>query len=374
MSRPRRIAVDARPLAFPNSGIGRYTLSLLKVFAASDIPHQLFFYCDRPFSLTFELPSHWKIRTGNVKRRAMSTPFAQAMFPLWSMADRIDVFWSPRHHLPLLLPPSVRKVVTVHDLVWKRFPDTMTRGGHSIETLLMPASLRSADQIIAVSQFTRQEITGFFPTLAAKIEVIYEASTLPSISANAAADKQPGHPYFLFVGSSEPRKNLARLLQAYRKYCSSTEKPLDLVIAGSYQWGEFNAQSFVAQNELAQRVRFVRDIDDDALARLYANAWALVMPSLYEGFGLPLVEAMQWGLPIISSSAGAMSEIAGDAALMVDPQSTDAICQAMSALTTNGALRAQLAQRSKARGAQFDWQSAARQTLAALVLDGRNPL
>jgi glycosyltransferase involved in cell wall biosynthesis len=379
MTGPLRIAVDARPLAFPNSGIGRYTSSLLKEFAASNIEHPLFLYSDRPTQLPFELPSHWKLRTGKVNRRAMSTPFAQVAFPLWAIADRIDVFWSPRHHLPMLLPPSVRKVVTVHDMVWKRFPGTMTKGGHAIETLLMPASLRCADRIIAVSQFTRQEITGFYPGLAGKIDVIYEASTLSSsLCAHAPADHADST-YFLFVGSSEPRKNLARLLQAYLQYTktgqhnSTTIAPLNLVIAGSYQWGEFDAQDFVARHQLTHRVRFVRDLDDAALAGLYAKARALVMPSLYEGFGLPLVEAMQWGLPIISSGSGSLSEVAGDAALTIDPQSAESICHALCELTTNTGLCMQLARNSKARGEQFQWQPAARQTLDVITRAARRP-
>lgn len=371
MTRSLRIAVDGRPLAFPNSGIGRYTSSLLSEFARSGCPHQLFIYCDRPVRLAFEQPAHWKVRQANVGRRAMSTPFAQAVFPCWALADQIDVFWSPRHHLPLLLSPRVRKVVTVHDMVWRRFPNTMTGGGKLVESVLMPVSLRRANRIIAVSQFTRQEITACFPAVAARIDVIYEASTLPASLAAVSSDKSLQHakPYFLFVGSSEPRKNLARLLEAYRQYLSRQDTSLGLVIAGSYQWGDFDAQRFVEHHNIAHRVQFQRDIDDATLANLYANASALLLPSLYEGFGLPLVEAMQWGLPIITSKGSAMSEVAGDAALTVDPLDTDSICQAMHDLTDNATLCDQLAQRSKARGLQFNWRDSAMQTLAVLSGD-----
>src|SRR5262245_16316891 len=112
MTSPLRLAVDARPLAFPNSGIGRYTTRMLAEFARLDIKAQVFLYCDRPLTLPFELPQQWTLRVGNVTRRALSTPFAQATFPRWALADRVRVFWSPRHHLPLLLPPRVHKVVT----------------------------------------------------------------------------------------------------------------------------------------------------------------------------------------------------------------------------------------------------------------------
>jgi len=367
------IAVDARPLAFPNSGIGRYTASLLREFIDGGAPHRFFLYCDRPTHLPFKLPAHWAIRTGNVARRALSTPFAQAAFPLWALVDRIDVFWSPRHHLPLLLPPHIRKVVTVHDMVWKRFPDTMTTGGKLIESILMPASLRSADRIIAVSQFTRQEIAELSPSNTQKIDVIYEASSLQTINTSDVDTIDPptkGRPYFLFVGSSEPRKNLARLLEAYRRYINSSDCRLDLVVAGSYQWGEFDARQFVEQHNLSERVHILKDVDDLTLANLYAHARALVMPSLYEGFGLPLVEAMQWGVPLITSSDSAMSEIAGNAALTIDPLDTEAIRSAFSALAGNAQLHKLLAGNAATRSEQFNWRQSASQTLEVLCGHG----
>jgi glycosyltransferase involved in cell wall biosynthesis len=368
MKRGLRIAVDARPLAFPNSGIGRYTACLLRAIAASEPDCKFLLYCDRPLQLPFDMPAHWTLRTGNVRRRALSTPFAQAVFPLWSSRDRIDVFWSPRHHLPLLLPRHVRKVVTVHDLVWKRYPRTMTTGGRLIESLLMPASLHCADRIITVSEFTRSEVMAVFPAAAGKIDVIYEASALQPGAGFAPAQYPPptARRYFLFVGSSEPRKNLPRLLQAYRQYRSSVAEPADLVLAGSYQWGEFDPRTFAAEHDLSHCMHILRDVDDPSLAALYAHAHALVMPSLYEGFGLPLAEAMHWGVPVITSENSAMAEVAADAALLVDPLSTESIQRALHDMAENTALHERLHRAASARSAQFDWQAAATRTLALL--------
>ena len=393
-----RIAVDARPLAFPMSGIGRYTLSLLREFANQEIPHQLFLYCDRPFELPFPLPDHWKIRTGTISTRALSTPFAQTAFPIWARKDRIDVFWSPRHHLPLLLPRKIRKVLTIHDAVWKRFPQTMTRGGHLMESLLMPASVKLADSIIAVSNFTKREIIELFGTAPEKIHVIYEASSLQGALAKKESAAKPAPcepPYFLFVGSSEPRKNLERLLTAYMHYRQAAgahetaNPPLRLVIVGSYQWGTFDAVQFIERHQLTHCVQLINHIDDNTLCGIYANATALVIPSFYEGFGLPLVEAMQWGIPLIigdkysgddksgghnrsaahdkTDSRGAMAEIAGDAGLPVDPLSIDEITTALLRISQDRALHHQLSANSKARGAEFDWQRAAGQTLTLLT-------
>ena len=208
MKRMLKIGVDARPLSSPNSGMGRYLGNLLREFAAANVTHQIFLYCDRPFTLRFPLPEHWKIRTGKVESRGLSTAFAQLFFPVWSLRDKVDVFWSPRHQLPLLLPPWSRKVLTVHDVAWNRFPQTMARSNVVLEALLMPLSLRIANQAITDSQFARSEILEYFPDAGGKLGVVYLASDLKTEGETGSCPLT--RPYFLFVGSYEPRKNLKR--------------------------------------------------------------------------------------------------------------------------------------------------------------------
>ncbi len=361
------IAVDARPLAFPHNGIGRYTSSLVREFASQQFPHFIHLYSDRPFELGFALPSHWKIRTGKVSSDGLSTAFAQAIFPFWALKDRIEIFWSPRHQLPLLLPPGIRKVVTTHDVVWKRFPQTMRRLGPAVETLLTPFSLRIADQVIADSQFTRSELIALFPWVESKVRVVYLASSLPCEASN---DSPPdSRPYFLFVGSCEPRKNLPGLLRAYTQYRSRSSHPIDLIIAGGDQWGEFSVTDFIRTNDLASSVRVIKHIDDAALCRLYAHAQALVLVAFYEGFGLPLVEAMQYGIPLVASNTGAIAEVSGNAAILVDPNNIDEIARALDQITEDPKARSTLASHARIRGLQFSWGKAASETMALIVGD-----
>lgn len=367
MSKVIRIGVDARPLAHPNSGMGRYLGNLLREWATEPTRHRFFLYCDRQFTLRFPLPGHWKTRTGQVKARGLSTAFAQVFFPLWALKDKVNIFWSPRHQLPLLLPPWSRKVLTVHDVTWKRFPQTMARSNVLIEALLMPLSLRMADQAITDSQFARSEILSYFPGAKKKFEVVYLASSLKS--EGEAGPCPISQPYFLFVGSYEPRKNLERMLRAYAQYRTRCSQPLDLVLVGTEQWGAFNVRDFVRTHHLESSVHLLQRVADSMLRALYANARALVMVSLYEGFGLPLVEAMQWSTPLIASNTSSVAEIAGDAALPVDPYDTDAIAQAFMWLTEDDAMRIDLAQKSKARGLQFSWKQTASETMALLVRD-----
>ena len=366
-NRTLSIAVDARPLAFPQNGIGRYTASLLGAFASLQLPYCIYLYSDRPFQPDFALPQNWKVRTGHVRSGGLSTAFAQAIFPFWALRDRIDVFWSPRHQLPLLLPPRIRKVVTTHDVVWKRFPQTMRRFGPVVEALLTPFSLRVADQVIADSQFTRSELIALFPWVESKVRVVYLASNLPYETSN---DSSPdSHPYFLFVGSCEPRKNLPGLLRAYRQYRSRSSSPINLIIAGGDQWGEFSVADYIRTNGLASSVRVIKHVDDAALCCLYAHAQALVMVSFYEGFGLPLVEAMQYGVPLVASNTGAVAEVAGNAAILVDPTDIGAIAHALDQITENPKVRTTLASHARARGLQFSWEKAASETMALIVGD-----
>jgi glycosyltransferase involved in cell wall biosynthesis len=366
MRRMPEIAVDARPLSAPPGGIRRYTSNLLREIAVQYPTSRFFLYSDRPFNLDFPLPATWRIRAGSGNLRS-STAFAQAVFPLWAIKDRVQSFWSPRHQLPLLLPSRIRKILTIHDLVWKRFPETMKRGGPTVEAFLTPNSIRIADQIIADSVFTRDELLHFFPEVRHKTQVVYLASNLQRdglVAARVVAD-----PYFLFVGSSEPRKNLKRLLEAYLGYVRSVRTSLDLVMAGADQWGDFNVPAFLRSKAIESKVHVLRSVSDEMLRSLYANAYACIMVSLYEGFGLPLVEAMQWGVPLIASRDSAMAEIAGDAALLVNPRETEEISAALRQLSEDQVLHSQLACASEQRRLRFDWTIAAAET-AALIFGG----
>jgi glycosyltransferase involved in cell wall biosynthesis len=367
MSRVIKIAVDARPLSDPRGGIRRYTSNILREFASQGGPHRFFLYSDRPIHMEFPLPSHWSVRIGLLRRSGFSTLFAQLFFPVWARIDGIDVFWSPLHQLPLLLPARVRKVVTIHDLVWKRYPKTMKRGGRLVEAVLTPRSLSISDQVIAVSQFTRSELHTLIPDFTGKIDVIYEASSLEA--REPPVSNPVSNPYFLYVGSSEPRKNMRRMLHAYSDYARHSSRPHDLVIVGADSWGDFSVTGFVQELGLNSQVHLFRDVDDDTLLTLYANARACIMVSLYEGFGLPLVEAMQCGVPMIVSRNSAMEEIAGDAAMLVDPYDENSIARALTLMTEDEGIHRGLAERVRVQGGRFCWKQAAAETMALLVGD-----
>ena len=354
-----RIAIDARPLASPLTGIGRYTHELLKRLLRMD--HSWFLYTDRP--LQIELPSSENvvIRTGNA---AGGTPgslrWAQWEYVRWAKKDGIHVFWSPRHHLPLLMPSSTRTIVTIHDLVWKRFPDTMQRKNYWLERIMMGRSLKKADRVICVSHFTAKELVHFYPKCSNKTTVIYEGAT--EIDVQGSITRRFSEPYLLFVGTMEPRKNLKRLLEAF---AVSEVSPVKLVITGASGWGGVEIESWISNLGLHDSVVNLGYVSDLELDDLYQHATALVMPSLYEGFGLPVVEAMKRGTASIVSRGTSLEEICGPAALIVNPYSTQEIANAL-AEVLDPKVNGSLSKAARTRAAMFDWDRACRQTLKLL--------
>lgn len=360
MTVPLRIAVDARPLSIPRTGIGRYTDELLRRLLQTE--HHWFLYSDRP--LLRELPEqdNLTIRTGRSSRRITGTLYPQWIYPRWARRDRIDVFWSPRHHLPLALSSSIRTVLTLHDLVGFIAPETMTRMGRQLETWLTPRSVRKTDALIVDAASTLRDLDR---VLGYGVD---KASVVPlGASINALSEVMPrplAQDYFLFVGTQEPRKNLVRLLHAFAAQASSMPD-VKLVLAGGAGWGDQLEQQ-ITELAIGDRVILTGRLDEASLHSYYRSALALVLPSLYEGFGLPLLEAMQYGVPVVTSNCSSMPEVAGDGGILVDPRDCGSIGDALRRMASDPALHRGLAVAARAQAAHFSWDASAAQTLAIL--------
>lgn len=361
----RRIAVDARPLCHPGTGIYRYTRELL--LRMCQLGGQWFLYSPQPYDRRgLELP--------NVQHRVAGVPavlragqLAHLIMPWWARRDRVESFWGPRHQLAML-PDTVRTAVTVHDLVWKDHGDTMRFPGRQIENFFTPRALARADIIAVVSHFTRQRLEYYFPQYAHKVTVVPGASMLRAGALCQAQEGQvlPGD-YFLFVGTLEPRKNLPRLLRAYRRFLAGTAQARPLKIVGGAGWGGEDIAGMVAEHGLADHVQLLGKVDDDTLRTLYSRAYALLMPSLYEGYGLPVVEALSMGLPVLCSRDSAMAEVAGAAGLCVDPESESDICDGLERISVDCQLYTELRGRAALEILRYDWDDSAR-VMAGLLL------
>lgn len=360
------IGVDARLLSGPLTGIGRYTHALSKALLShSELQLSLYMPYPADFHVKKSLQQS-RFRWCSIHNRPLRMAWSQSVLPYWATKDCVDLFWGATHRLPRYLPQSIARVVTIHDLVWKYAPETMRPFSLLIEKWLMPESMELADLIMADSQGTADGIAQVFPQHASKVRVVHlgaSAFTLPSDIASLAS-LGIHRPYCLFVGTLEPRKNLERLIEAYAMIPEANRAQMDLIIAGGQGWGGIDVEAMLQKKGLQFSVRLVGYVNEQQLAALYANARFLAMPSIYEGFGLPVVEAMQYGTPVLVSHSGCLAEIAGDAGVLVNPLSVESISYGMKRLIQEDELVSTLGANALKRSQQFTWEKCAQGTLA----------
>ncbi|MDO6746283.1 glycosyltransferase family 4 protein [Gilvimarinus sp. 1_MG-2023] len=367
--KPVRIAVDCSLLSGSNGGLGRYLRALLPrlmTCAGSDVDWYLY---ARSSNACSHLPPAACVRQDHLPEHVGRILSPALSLPYWAKLDKPDVFWAPAHRLPLWLPPATAGVVTIHDLAWAQVPETLRRSTRMLDRTLMARAAAQAERLIAVSSATAADITKHWPNTEARTRVIHSgAEALPAPSRltdySPALQKQR---YFLFVGTPEPRKNLPRLLEAYARAGQRQPNFPPLVIAGGYGWGGENLEAMIAQLHLEARVHLLGPVSDTRLATLYSNALCLVMPSLYEGFGLPIVEALQYGLPVVTSNTSSMPEVAGAAGILVDPLAIDSIASGLQRIVQDPSLRIELANAAKTQASHYCWDRAATDTLAVLL-------
>lgn len=358
-----RVGVDARLLGEAVTGIGRYTSELTRELTTHAA--EFFLYCPRPITVGEWNQPNVLQRTTALSGRMARMLWSQSYLPYAVSKDRLDVFWGATHRLPRLLPSGVARVVTIHDLVWKHAGETMRPLSRWVERRLMPEAVRLADRIIADSQSTAAALEAEYPWARDRIRVVYPGvSTMPKpLEKSALQGFGITGDYFLFVGTLEPRKNLRRLLNAYAVLPTSVRRRAQLVITGGKGWGGLDIPAMVEKLELQRDVILTGYTSDEQLSTLYAHAMFLAMPSLYEGFGLPLVEAMAHGVPALTSNRSSLPEVAGDAGLLVDPYHDQAIIEGLTRLLTEDGLRQALAARAVRNSERFSWQLAANQTM-----------
>ena len=357
-----RIAVDAGSLSEETTGIARYTFETLSHM--SRLGHKWYLYSHRPIPTDYQFGSNVCVRHLNIQTRGLGMLWAQTVLPYWAQQNRTDLFWSPAHRIPQLLSHKITRVVTIHDLVWAHAGQTMRPLSRWMDKLMVPGAVRHSDRIISVSEHTARDLAREFPYAREKIRVVKEGVTLsngpPSSADSLEWTGRMSKPYVLFVGTLEPRKNLDRLIVAYAQLPDEARDIADLVIVGGKGWGGVDPEGWSRQHGVAHRVKVLGYVTDAQLFTLYSNALFLAMPSLYEGFGLPLLEAMSRGIPVLTSNVSSMPEVAGEAAILVDPMSVESISDGLKKLLWNEGLRITLGEAAKKRASQFTWELTAR--------------
>jgi glycosyltransferase involved in cell wall biosynthesis len=362
------IAIDAsRASIAERTGTERYSYELLAALARVERQQPFLLY-------TNGLPPRLPPLSPNFSLRAIPFPrlWTHARLGPTALRDRVRLLFVPAHVVPLIHPPSV---VTLHDLGYLAFPETHTIRRRLELDLTTRWSLRAARRVIAISGATRDDLVRHYGADPARIAVVHHGLSVafrpvadPSLLRATQARHELTAPYLFYVGTIQPRKNLERLIDAFAQALGAPGVPPDLTLAigGRRGWLSAAIEGRAEALGVAGRVRFLGYLLDEDLPPLLSGALAFVFPSLYEGFGMPVLEAMACGAPVLTSATSSLPEVAGDAALLVNPRDTSAVASAIVRLATDEALRAELRAHGFARAAHFTWERCARETFAVL--------
>jgi glycosyltransferase involved in cell wall biosynthesis len=351
-----KIGIDAKNLCGPLSGISRYVMSMVVHLADRGV--QLVLFAPRPLTAKQLIHPNITLVTSNLHGRMGNLVWSQVVLPNRIKRHKIDVFWGPAHRLPAF-PAHIPKVLTIHDFVWKKHPETMSRLGLLGEKLLMPGALKRADRIVCLSQFTLSDLVREHVRAKDIAHTIYPGTTTYQAQPSANNPFANGPAYMLFVGTHEPRKNLEGLLRAYAALSPEQMHQCHLRIIGAAGWKQDHLKTLARELGLSDYVHWAGFVDDDTLEQAYENARFHVLPSIFEGFGLPIIEAQKYGKPVVTSNCSSMPEVVGEGGLLVDPNSTQSITRGLAKLIDDPHLCAQLGDKARLNAARFDWQTSA---------------
>jgi len=289
------------------------------------------------------------------------------LWPLYALSDRLDVFYSTDYLGPIL-PMPCKTVITVHDIIPIVFPHVTTLKHQVVGRCLLPWSLRNADRIIAVSHATRQDIHNHINLKQDKVSVVYEGKnpqfyprqsdveTIHEVGRRYGIGERP---YVLFLGTLEPKKNLVNLVKAYAKLPPTLQEQYLLVLGGNIGWDNSKLNDTIKGLHIEERVRRIGFVEEKDLPCLISGARAFCFPSLYEGFGLPVLESMACGCPVVTSNNSSLPEVAGTACLLIDPYNECEISAALERLLSDDVLHAELKNRGMQQADKFSWDKAA---------------
>lgn len=377
---PIRLGLDVTPSTVTDGGIGRYVEELIRALLEQAEPGSL----DRLVLFTTSGPPPWFPRSEGPRGGSAPAVRVERYAGYGHEALRANVFLSPAvarsgvqifHSpdtlgVPLTCGRRVALVVTVHDLIAWMFPQAVTIPHRLARRVMLPLVVRRADRLIVDSQAAARDLIERFPEAREKARVIpLGVSARFRPAGRKEVDdlrSRLGLPagYLLYVGTLSPRKNLGRLFEAYAQLSRRDHDVPPLIIAGRPGWLWEPIAQRISDLRLGTQVRLCDFVPDGDLPALLTGAAAFLLPSLYEGFGLPVLEAMACGTPVLTSNRSSLPEVAGDAALLVDPEDPEAIAEGIARLLGDTSYRRGLARRGLQRARRFSWADTARRTLA----------
>lgn len=362
-----RIGIDARFLANQRRGIGRYSFNLISRLLRMDEKNHYILYFDRNFDKSF------MFNYGNYEYRCMGngnfTLWEQYYLPKQLRHDQLDLFHSPGNIPPFL--SKTKRVITLHDTMM--FQPEMSTGSWWYNVYLRTAlslSMEKMNRIITISNHSKKDILRLFPQIAQKVDVIYEAVEEkfgPSKDENkielVLRKYKITRPFILHFGSNDPRKNTLMAIRVYHRLLKEQGIPHKLLLLGFRLVNKTQIDCYLKENNLTERVISVDFLPDDDLPCFYQDADFLLYPSLYEGFGLPPLEAMACATPVVASNTSSIPEIVDGAAILVDPTNESEIYKSCIELLYNGDKRKELIAQGLERVKQFSWENTSYLTL-----------
>ena len=359
-----RIAMDIRPLRDVMTGIGRYIFKLLHALEKCDKENEYRLFWSnfkRPAPDCLPVAHNFKQVSLRLPGKAITALWAYTSFPRAEfLTGEIDVFHAPGFQVPPTRCAAT--VFTIYDLIPITHPQMAIPSAVRHIRPRMSHYVKRADLIVAISQATARELAGHFDVSGQKISVVYPGATLlskasPQEIALTLAKFGLRNGYILFVSRLDPRKNLSRIIKAYE--LAGLAADFELVIVGPEGWHMEEMLITWQSSKFQDRIRWLKYVTDVELRTLYSGATFFVYPSLIEGFGLPILEAMSAGCPVLTSNTSSMPEVAGDAARYVDPVNVESIAEGMVELASDAALRARLIESGYQRLPLFTWENTA---------------
>jgi glycosyltransferase involved in cell wall biosynthesis len=368
-----RIAVNTQHLLKDKlEGIGWFAHETLSRIVKDHPEHEFIFIFDRPWDQCF-------IYGPNIIPVSTRIPSRHPFLWYWHYQVDVpkilkkfdpDIFYSPDGWISL--NTKVPTVNTIHDINFIHRPDNLPFLVRKYCTYYFPRFAAFSKRIVTVSEFSKADIVKTFGLDPNIVDVAYNGcnecfrETSPEVKCSVQKRFSSGIPYFIYIGSLNPRKNILGLLDAYEQFRKNSIKTYKLLFAGEPMWGNSAVNSKLDKMKYSSDVIFTGRISTEILQLLLSSAEALVMPSFYEGFGIPVVEAMYSEVPVICSNATSLPEVAGDAALFIDPYKTDTIEKAMHEITANKKLREELIGKGRIQRARFNWDRTAETVWASI--------
>ncbi len=366
----KTIALELQPCCGKRSGIGTYTYELAKRLKSDDeiqFCGNLFNFCGRNDNsqalqgINMDMNVSRVFPYGVYRRLWRALPISYDN--LFSQKSDGTVFFN------YIVPPKIRGkiITTVYDMTYVRFPETMDARNLRRISAGMERSAKRSDRIITISEFSKREIIDLLGVPEEKVSVIYSA---PSFSEETVDSEDTlgkygiTKPYILYVGTIEPRKNLVRLIHAFEMLKRNEKLPYRLVLAGGKGWQNEEIYRAAKESPFAEDIIFTGYISNSERNCLYQNAELFVFPSLYEGFGMPPLEAMHWGCPVVTSDAASMPEICGDAAALVNPLDEEDIVKGIMAVLSDKEYAESLRKKGYEQEKKFTWETSAQQLIS----------